>query len=299
MKNVDKARRIISGGIRYIQNKFGSEYKWSEGMKESVQQLLNGRTRYTEKDLKRLETLFNRSRLRSSFRYQQRTDKVVRVPSSLIFTPDKRNGGGEVISNQGGRPTHYTEVRVGTTMDSPTRQAQELARQINKTLKKFEDLDFESKNRMNATMGIWTRERPSIYNKAKQQLVVKNIKSSDMESLVSIMGELQENTEINQSASDRADEYAKEQLAGIITALPSGVSYQTAYMELKNMIIINIADSNDEREVKLSFYEDIKPNYSAEDALYVINNSKSASEWFENLHNMKELAQKRMGRAIT
>lgn len=265
-----QADDIIKSGMKYINTKLSGYDVRLKDVKEAIADYQRGRKRYTKADVERLKRTFNRSRLRAnSYKQASRTD-VIDVQT--------------VRSEEGNYVLEYTDTvsaseRVTAAQKENDVLAKKYADMINEEAKGWQSKLNEdlSEQFLELVKGIDPRFRSSmetiksggdIIDKSK----IKNISEDDFLSLTDAIERIREFAPLSEtSRTELKTEIANQlQAAGIDSKnIPEIMDHWDAYYMMKSKIKQEDYDSYSERDIKIAYYENAKPNGRFHDAFMV------------------------------
>lgn len=265
-----QADDIIKSGINYINTKLSGYDLKLRDVKDAIADYQRGRTRYTKADVERLKHTFNRSRLRANaYKKASRTD-VIDVQT--------------VRSEEGNYVLDYTDTvsvseRVTAAQKENDVLAKKYADMINEEARGWQSKLNEdlSEQFLELVKGIDPRYRSSmetiknggdIIDKSK----IKNISEDDFLSLTDAIERIREFAPLSETSRTELQTEIANQLraAGIDSqTIPEIMGHWDAYNEMMSKIKQEDYDSYAERDIKIAYYENAKPNGKFREAFLV------------------------------
>lgn len=285
-----QADDIIRSGMNYINTKLSGYDVKLKDVKEAIADYQRGRKRYTKADVERLKRTFNRSRLRAnSYKQASRTD-VIDVQT--------------VRSEEGNYVLEYTDTvsaseRVTAAQKENDVLAKKYADMINEEARGWQSkLNEElSEQFLELVKGIDPRFRSSmetiknggdIIDKAR----IKNISEDDFLALTDAIERIREFAPLSETSRTELQTEISNQLRAIgidRETIPEIMDHWDAYYMMKAKIKQEDYDSYSERDIKIAYYENAKPNGRFLDAFEIFVKNRDPEIIVEKL---KELGRR-------
>lgn len=244
----DKAKDIITSGKRYIEKNLtgkGYEVRLAD-VKKAISDMEAGRKRYTKKDIEKLQKTFNRSRLRAN------AYAKLPIESERVVTRE-----GDVKSLP-----HTRTVTIGTASESAETKIRNLAKIINRESKKWTKMSEPAKNLFLSTIAEipenlrndWT----DILN-GGDIINLSKVTPEDGQELLTAFEHINEHVDLSQSAEQAVKEYYDDIDDRLKNEYGVEIGHWDVYHLLKDDQLMMDWDSETARDIKMTYYEEVKP----------------------------------------
>lgn len=287
LSNLAEANKIIESGMKYIEENLSGYSIRYNPVKKAIADYKRGRTYYTKEQVEQLRKAFNRSTLRS-VAYDIRS-----VESTRVWDKDYGDTGISV--------PFYTQVNIGTASESEKTRARRLASEINKRARGYDK--FSDKTKENIGWSLFEIRPEILQTQADMEagrgiIDVQSVEASDMDSLLSTLGYLMENTEISEGAREVQEEEMENALGDLGDInLNQNVTLTDVYQLLKDFTTLQIVDSYVTAQVRIKYYEDWKVSLTPSEIKNAIESAKDVNDLYDKIRKIKQLKAIQLGRS--
>lgn len=281
LTNLEIAKNIIKSGIAYIKKNLKNYDVRLADVKKAISDYENGRKRYTKSDIDRLKKIFNRSRLKSN------SYKTVSIPIN-VQTIRTENGNFAIDY------VDTINVRVTASQDEKTAISRELAKKVNTEAKQWasklnDDLHDQFIDMVSEIDDRFRNSIASIENGGDiiDMSKLKNLDDDDYLAFTDAIERIREFAPLSADTQTALKNFMDQTISDFEQNTGLSVNdSRGAYRAMMENIQINSYDSYSERDIKIAFYEYVKPSGLFQQAFEIFQSENVASKIVEKLKQL-------------